>query len=225
MALARNQKFIIGAVAIVLLASFSYAGFKVVKKRQLAAQVAQLVSEAAGRLEPVLAVDINAPSAELLKTLDASIGATDAGLQQLRAAGTRLNPVLVESADDYIATVLNVLKRQAGSLRGRQQFAADHGALTAHLAHAGQRGSRWLNDAVKLRQQLDRAYFDFNTASTSLGNMLAGYPASRRTIVALLPSVPLPADVVVKEAQQRAHLAAEATRGEYERAKQLIAPG
>jgi hypothetical protein len=220
-----NNRIIIGAALIIVLAAFAYAGFGVVKKRQLQAQVADKVSEAAARLEPSLGIDINAPSMELIEKLDASIAATDASLQQLRAASARWNPALVAAADDYIASVLNVMRRQAGSLRGRQRFAESHQALAAHLARAGQRGGQWVNDAVKLRHQLDGAYFDYSTAATSLGNMLAGYPESRLRIAALLPAAALPAEAGAKEAQQRALAALEATRGEHQRAKQLIGPG
>jgi hypothetical protein len=221
---ARN-KIIAGVVALAVLAGIAYAGFGAAKKRQLQAQVVQQVGEAGGRLEASLGVDINAPSAELLKTLDASIEATDAALQELRATSAGFNPALVEAADDYVAVALNVMRRQAGGARGRMKFAQSHKALTAHLAQVGQRGSQWMNEAVKLRQQLDRDYFEYNTAASSLVNMLAGYPASRKKIAALMPSDSLPADAAVKEAHARAVAAVEATRRDYEKAKQLVAPG
>ena len=223
MAIAKKQILIVVAAAA-LLAVFAYAGINVVKKRQFQAQIAQQVSEAAGRLEPSLGLDINAPSMEALEKLDASIATTDASLQTLRSASARLNPALANAADDYIATSLNVMRRQAGSLRGRQRFADSHQALTAHVAQASQRSGQWVNDAVRLRQELDRAFFDYNTAATSLGNMLAGYPESRRRIAVLLPSASLPPEAASREAHQRAVAAAEATRGEHEQAKKLLAP-
>jgi hypothetical protein len=185
----------------------------------------QQVGQAGGRLDASLGVDINAPSANLLKTLDASIQATEADLQSLRTGSSSFNPALAEAADEYVAVALNVMRRQAGSLRGRQKFAESHKALTAHLAQVGQRSAQWMNDAVKLRKQVDADYFDYNTASSSLANMLAGYPQSRKRIAALLPAASLPADTAVKEAHARAVSAAEATKKEYEKAKQLIAPG
>lgn len=220
----RRRRILIGAAAIALLCVAAYAGFSIVQKRETEAQVRQVVIEAAARLQPALAVDINAPTVAQLKALDAAIMATEASLRQLRSAGVR-QPPLVDAADEYVASVLNVLKRQAGSLRGRQRFTDSHRALTAHLALAGQRGSQWLEDAVRLRRQMDHAYFDYNTATTSLGNMLAGYPASLDRIAELLPSVSLPPVPAAREAHRRTLAAAEATRGEHERAKQLVAPG
>lgn len=225
MPITARSKIIAGVAALAVLAGIGYAGFGAVKKRQLRAQVVHQVGEAGGRLEAALGVDINAPSAELLKTLDASIQATDAALQELRATSSGFNPALVEAADDYVAVVLNVMRRQAGSARGRLKFAESRKALAAHMKQVGQRSSQWMNDAIRLRQQLDRDYFDYQTAASSLANMLAGYPQSRRKVAALLPAASLPADDAVKEAHARAVAAAAATKQELERAKQLIAPG
>ena len=90
---------------------------------------------------------------------------------------------------------------------------------------SGRGGGRHPAGRRTLRQQLDKDYFDYQIAATSLGNMLAGYPESRRKIAALLPSAALPADAAVKEARTRALAAADATRQQLERAKQLIGPG
>lgn len=224
MPIGRNG-IIAGIVAVVVLAGIAYGGYSTVKKRQRQAEVVQQVGAAGVRLEAALGVDINAPSAEMLKTLDASIQATDADLQSLRTGSSGFNPALVEAADEYVAVVLNVMRREAGSARGRQKFAESHKALTAHLSQVGQRSPQWMNEAVRLRKQLDNDYFDYNTAASSLANMLRGYPQSRKKIVALVPAASLPAEAAVKEAHARAVSAAEATRQEYEKAKQLIAPG
>jgi len=56
----------------------------------------------------------------------------------------------------------------------------------------------------------------------SLGNMLADLPAARAQIAALMPQARLPEDAAIKDARTRALAAAEATRLEFERAKQLV---
>jgi ElaB/YqjD/DUF883 family membrane-anchored ribosome-binding protein len=225
MAIAGSRTLLIGAAALVAAAAVAWAGYGAVQKRHLQAQMTQLVGEAGTRLEGSLGIDINAPSAEVLKKLDESIQATDYALQQLRSANARSNPALVEAADDYVALAANVLKRQSGSVRGRQKFADSRKALTAHLSQVGQRGPTWLADAVKLRQQLDRDYFEYQTAASSLENMLGSYPESHRRIAAVLPAVALPADAPVKDARSRAQAAIGTTRQELEKAKQLVAPG
>ncbi len=219
------RKIVIGIVALAVAAGAAYAGYGVWQKRKLQAQVSQLVAVAGGRLEATLGIDINAASADLPPKLDKAIQEVESGLNELRAANARPDRPLIEAADDYVAGVLAVLRRQAGSTRGRLKFNESHKVLSAHLAQVGQRGSNWMPEAIRLRRALDKDYFDYQIAATSLGNMLGGYPQSRKRIAALLPAASLPADAAVKEAHMRALGAAEATKQQYEKAKQLIAPG
>ena len=224
MPMSRRNRIIAGVAALVVLGA-AWLAHGAWQKRRLDAQVAQLVGEAGARLGATIGADINAPSPELLPKLDASIKETDAALEQLRAANARPDGALVEAADDYILTVLEVLRRQAGSARGRLKFVESHKALAAHLAQAGQRSGNWMAEAIALRQRMDKDFFDYQLAATSLGNMLKGYPDSFRKITSRVPGVSLPSDAAAKEAQARAVDALAATRQEYEKAKQLVAPG
>lgn len=224
MPVGRNQ-IIAGVVVLAVAAAAAYVGLGAWQKRKLQADVAQLVGETGARLEATLGVDINAPTTDMLRTLDKSIEDADTALQRVRAANARHDPQLVEAADDFSALVLGVLKRQSGAARGRLKFNESNKLLAAHIANVGARGSDWLAEAVRLRQQLDKDYFDYQIAASSLENMLGGYPQSRRKIAALLPGAALPAESAVKEARARAQAALDATKQELEKAKQLIAPG
>ena len=219
----RNQ-IIAGVAALAVAAGAAVFGHSAWQKRKLHSQVAQLVNEAGGRLEAALPVDINAAAPDLAK-LDKAVQEADAALNELRAANARPDAPLVEAADDLVALVLGVVKRQAGAARGRQKFLESQKVLSAHIAQGGQRSANWLNEAVRLRQQLDKAYFDYQIAASSLENMLGGYPQSRRKIAAQLPGAALPAEGAVKEARTRAQAALDATKQELEKAKQLVAPG
>ena len=219
------NRVIAAVAALAVAASAAFFGYGAWQKKKLQSQVARLVSDAGARLEATLPIDINSPSPDLPK-LDQAVEAADAALNELRSANGRRDPALVEAADDYVAEVFAVLKRQAGSARGRVKFVASQKALSAHIAQGGQRGARWLNDAVRLRQQLDRDYFDYQIAASSLVNMLGSYPQSRRKIAAELPGLAaLPAESAIRDAQTRAQAALDATRQELEKAKQLVAPG
>ena len=224
MPVSRRNQIIAGVAALVVLAG-AWVAHGAWQKRKLDAQVAQLVGEAGARLNATIGADINAPSANLVSKLDESIKETDAGLEALRAASARPDRPLVEAADDYLLTVLEVLRRQAGSARGRLKFIESHKALAAHLALAGQRSGNWMAEAVSLRQRMDKDFFDYQLAATSLGNMLKGYPDSYKKIASRVPGAALPSDAAAREAQARAVDAVSATRQEYEKAKQLVAPG
>jgi len=220
-----RKSLVAGAAALVVLAGAAWVAHGAWQKRKLDAQVAQLVGEAGARLQATIATDINAPSADLVARLDQSIKETDAGLETLRAASARPDRALVEAADDYLLTVLEVLRRQAGSALGRRKFVESHKALAEHLAHAAQRNGAWMSQAVTLRQRMDKDFFDYQLAATSLGNLLKGYPDSYKRIASRVPGAGLPTDAAAKEAQARAMQSLDATRLEYEKAKQLVAPG
>ncbi|HXR58443.1 MAG TPA: hypothetical protein VN747_03915 [Burkholderiales bacterium] len=225
MSMSRRNSLIAAAVALAVVAGAGWFAHGAWQKRRLDAQVAQLVGEAGGRLAATIGADLNAPPADLVPTLESSIKDTRAALEQLRAANARPDRALVEAADDYLLTVLEVLRQQAGSARGRLKFTESRKALAAHLAQAGQRSGNWMPEAIALRQQMDKDFFDYQMAASSLGNLLKGYPDSFKKIASRVPGASLPSDGAAKEAQARALEALDAARQEFEKAKQLVAPG
>src|SRR5688572_3827429 len=148
------------AAAVILLATFGYVGFNLVQKRQLQAQVTELVGAASGQLAEALAVDIVTPAAGQSERLDKAVEQADARLQQLRALPARRDRQLVEIADPYVAGVLEVLRRQAGTTRHLARFADDRRQLVEHVARIGSRTEGRLADAIRLRKRLDDAYLD-----------------------------------------------------------------
>jgi len=213
------------AAAVILVATFGYAGFNLVQKRELQARVTELVQAASGQLAEALAVDIVTPAAGQAERLDKAVTQAEAGLQQLRALPARRDRELVELADPYVAGVYEVLRRQAGTTRHRARFTDDRRQLVEHVARIGARTEGWLADAIRLRKRLDEAYYDYELSVTSLGNMLAGQVEARRKIAARLPAVPLPEELLITQARERTLAAASATKQEMEQARALIKPG
>ncbi len=219
---ADTKRIVIAAIAVLVAAGFAFAGYGLYQKRALRAQVVQTVDAASDRLAAALGADLAAPTPALVEQLDRASEETEAALQGLRAARTGSDPRLAEAADDYVGNVLAVLKRQDGSARGRLRFADSRKALADHLAKAGQRDEGWSDTAIRLKERLDADYFEYRLAVGSLGNMLGELPAARAKIGALLPQARLPDVAAIKDARARALSAAEATRLEFERAKQLV---
>jgi hypothetical protein len=124
-----------------------------------------------------------------------------------------------------VASVLEVLRRQAGAIRHRARFIEDRAALDAHMARVGARSEGWGAEAIRLRQRLDQDNYDFQLTVTSLGNMLAGLVEARRKIEKHSPAVPLPEEAAVNRARERAMVAAGAAKQEMEKSRRLVAPG
>jgi len=216
------KRIAIAAVAVIALAVLAYVGYSVQQKRALRAQVAQAVDAASARVASALVTDLAAPTAAIVERLERDTEDTDADLQKLRAASARPDRALVEGADGYVANALAVLRRQAGSARGRLRYADSRQALADHMARVSRRDEAWSDKAIKLKERLDGDYFEFRIASTSLANALNDLPGTRRAVAALLPSARLPEEAAIREAQARTRAAAEATCLDYEKAKQLV---
>jgi hypothetical protein len=216
------KRIAIAAAVILAAAVLAYAGYGLQQKRALRAQVAQAVDAASARVIASLGTDIAAPTAALVEQLDRDTEATDAELQKLRAAPARPDRALVEAADGYLANVLAVLRRQGGSMRGGLRFAESRQALAGHMAQVASRDASWSAQAIRLKERLDADYFEFRIASTSLGNALKDLPGTQRAVATLLPGARLADEGAIREAQVRAGAAAEATRLEFEKARQLV---
>jgi len=216
----------IGVVAgIVIAAGLAYAGYAAYELRELRARVTETIATASDRLGETLAIDINAPAAGLAEQLAASVAQTEAALQSLRAPGARRDPALVAAADGYVASALEVLRRQAGATRFRAQFIDHRRALEAHMAAAGSRSESWAAEAIELRKRLDEDYFGYQLAAGSLGNMLAGLAEARHKLLAQLPSANVLAETAIVEARERSLAAAAAAKLELERARRVVGPG
>lgn len=219
------KRAVLIAAAVILAAAFSYAGFAVYQKRELQSGVAELVQAASGQLKEALLVDVNAPAPGQSERLEKAVMQAEAGLQQLRALPARRDRALVEVADPYVASVLEVLRRQAGTTRHRARFTDDRRQLDEHVARVGARTEGWLAEAIRLRKRLNEAYYDYELSVTSLGNMLAGLVQARRNLAARLPAVPLPDEAAITQARERTLAAASATKQEMEQARSFVKPG
>jgi len=221
----RVKRIGIIAVAGVLLAVFAYAGYGAYQKRELRARVVDAVAKASRQLDETLVIDVIAPPAAIAGRLEAGVARSEELLQQLRALAARRDPDLVEAADPYVASVLEVLRRQAGAVRYRARFVEDREALKEHMARVGTRSENWAAEAIRLKKQLEQDNFDYQLTVASLGNMLAGLLDARRKIEAQLPAVALPEEAALVRARERSLAAAGTAKQELENARRLVPPG
>jgi hypothetical protein len=215
------KRTVILAIASVFLAVLAYAGYVTYEKREHRAQLADAVAAASDRLGETLAIDVNEPPAGLAANLDAKVAQTEAAQQKIRLAATHRDSRLAAAADGYLASVLEVLRRQAGAARHRAQFIDDRKALAAHMAAAGSRTDSWGAEAIRLRKRVDDGYFSYQLAVNSLGSMLAGLAEARRNLLLLLPSAKVLAETEIVEARERSVTAAAAAKLELEQARRL----
>jgi len=218
------KRTVILAVVAVVAIGLAFAGYAAYEKRALRAQLADAVAAASDRLGPTLAIDVNEPPAGLAGKLDADVMLTEVALQKIRSFAARRDPPLAEAADGYVASVLEVLRRQAGAAQYRAQFIDDRKALAAHMAAAGARSDSWGAEAIRLRKRVDDGYFGYQLAVNSLGNMLAGLADARRKLLEQMPSAKVLAETDIALARERSITAAAAAKLELENARRLAGP-
>ena len=214
------------AVAVLLFASaLGYWGVSVYRKGQQHKAVGALVGDASRRLESALALETEASAASSQQTvgkLDDQAQEVDRHVMELHDMSVGPNRELFAAADDYLLTVRQILRQQAASHRYRVQVAASDTALRQHMGAAGQRSGAWINEAVRMKDRLERNYFDYRVSAEALDRLLAAYPASRKKLVAQL-GMPLLAEEAVEDARRRSAATLKRVSASVEQARQLAA--
>ena len=159
---------------------------------------------------------------QTVSRLDEQALEVDRHVMELHDMGAGPNRALVAAADDYLLTVRQILRQQAASHRYRLQVAASEDALREHMRAAGRRSGTWIDEAVRMKDRLERNYFDYRVSAEALGRLLAAYPDSRKKLVAQLGS-PLLADEAVEDARRRAAATLKRVTASVEQARPLAA--
>ena len=212
-------------VALLLASALGYWGVSVYRKGQQHKAVSALVGDTSQRLEGALALETETAAASNQQTvgrLDEQALEVDRHVMQLHEMDQGPNRALVAAADDYLLTVRQILRPQAASHRYRLQVAASEGALRDHMRASGRRSGAWIDEAVRMKDRMERNYFDYRVSAEALERLLAAYPASRKKLVAQL-GMPLLADEAVADARRRSSATLKRITAGVEQARQLAA--
>ncbi|HEY6720274.1 MAG TPA: hypothetical protein VI363_01435 [Burkholderiales bacterium] len=221
-AITRTAAF--GLAALVLASAFGYWGVSAYRKGQLQRTVSALVRDSNERLEAALAVETEASanSAQTVGRLDEQAQEVDKHVIELHDLSASRNRPLVAAAEDYLLTVRQILREQAASHRYRVQVAASEEKLRNHMSTAGRRSGAWIDEAVRLKERLEKNYFDYRISVEALERLLASYPEARKKIAAQT-GAPLLADEAVEIARKRTLAGSKRIAASVEQARQLAA--
>src|SRR5688572_25126549 len=106
----------IGAVALVVAAVLLYWGYGAHKKRAANQTILALVADTGTRLRDALGIESAPPTTDrmmFVKKLDEHAAAAELNLQKFKRLDTASVQALADSADDYLVTTREILKRQA----------------------------------------------------------------------------------------------------------------
>lgn len=191
-----------GAAAVLLvllgLAWWGYSGYK---KRELQTAVVALVTDATARMRDALrAADTGAGTLERLEGHFKALGEAS---QRLAGLDGWRNPPLSDAAQQYVDEAHALLRRLIAEQRARDAVRSGMTALDEHLRAAHGRSSDWIREAIALKQQMDRDFFDYRVAEGGLRKSLQALPNARRQLAPLIAPAPLMDDRPLADASTR----------------------
>jgi hypothetical protein len=194
-------------VALLAVSALGYLAYGNYKKREFRAAVVELVRDTSRRFEDALAIEGGPASAETAQTvhgLDENAQEVDKHVIELHGMAASPDRALADAAEEYLLTVREILRKQAASHRYRIQVGGSDAALRDHMRGAGRRSKAWIDEAVRLKDRLEKDYFDYRLSAEAFGRLLDAYPQSRQKLAAQAAAAPLTRDEAAQAARRRA---------------------
>ena len=191
------------AAAVLVLAALGLAwwGYSAYKKRELQGAVVALVADATSRVRDAL--QVRESGAAELELLEGHFKTLTAATQRFSGLEPWRNPPLADAAQQYLDEAHALLRRRSAVQRSRDAVLADVTALSGHIHAARGRSSDWIREAVALKQQMDRDYFDYRLAEGGLQKSFQTLPNARRQLAPLIAPMPLMEDGPFVDARNR----------------------
>jgi len=214
----------VGLAAIAAFVALAYWGYLTYSKTQLQKAVIELVKDTSDRLQAGFAADAGTASTDrTVSKLDDLAQEVDKHIIELNRLSASRNRPLVDAAEEYLLTARQILRSQAASKRYRAQVAASERALRDHMQGANRRSRAWIDEAMRMKDRLERDYFDYRTSAEALGRLLESLPGARKRLASHVGAAPLADEAAIGKARQRALEESRRVAGEVERARQLAA--
>jgi hypothetical protein len=223
----RKQKIIAISTALALLAAI--AGYWLYidhQKRALRDTVTAWIVDAGRQLSSALSVEpasVTADEDATIKSLEARTAAVAKNRVALRALDASLQQPLVDGADYYLLSVIEILRQHASSRRHGHLASIGLRGLWAHMRSRYSQGLGWTTEALRRKELLEKEFFRYRIAADALIRLLESYPEDRARIALLVDAAKLPDEKVISAARVRALEAAKRMANEMERLRKLPA--
>jgi hypothetical protein len=214
---------LIAVVALVVAAALGYWAYGLLKKSEAGKAGMALAQETARHLQEALAADPARPTSEAVQAVSEYAAAAGRNLEAVKRLDAASSRELVDALEDFILTSREILGRQAASLRFRRQLDASTQALRAHM-RADNRTGAWVREAVQHKEQVEKEFRDYASATEALEKLLDSLPASVARVAARSRAAPLVDAGLIAEARKRTSAALKQATGEVETIRQFALP-
>jgi hypothetical protein len=215
-----RAKLIAVALCVLIAAAAGWWGYGEHQKRELRKAIVALVADTGARLRRALAATAESP--EAARKLEEDAAAADRNLAALKGMNAAREQALADSADDYLLTGREILKRFAHVQRYRRLLSESLQALLDHMRADDHTGA-WVQEAVKARERANKDHRDLGLAAGALDQLLQSFPASQKKIAPFVGPTVLIEDSVIEAARARALDAAKQAAAEIEKTRRLDA--
>lgn len=210
----------VGLAALALFLALAYWGYRTYAKSQLQKAVVELVKDSSDRLQAGFGIEAGAASVAKIDDLAQEV---DKHVIELNRLSTSSGRALVDAAEEYLLTIRQILRSLAASQRYRAQVIARNSALRDHMRSSGRRSRAWIDEAVRLKDRLEKDYFDYRLSSETLGRLLESLPEARRKLALYVGTASLADETAVSNARRRTLESSRRMADDVERTRQLAA--
>lgn len=220
---ASSRTMVMAAVGLFVVAAVGYVGYSAFKTRELNKTSVAVLADSNARLREALSMEAAPPAADraqIVRKLDEHAVAADRNLKEFKRLDAARNQVLADAADSYLLGAREILKKQADSQRYRLAFADGSRALREHM-RSDNRTSAWVQQAVKVKERVNKDYRGYNLNAVALGQFLETLSAAQKTIAPYVGPSALIAEDLIARARKQVVEDTERTAAEMEKLNRL----
>jgi hypothetical protein len=220
-----EKKTAVLALMIALAAAAAWWGWNEHQRRALRGAVTALVQQASASVAEDLRDGLRPPAdGSGVRKLEADAQALDGRLAALERVDAARERTLVYAADEYGLAARQVLRELAREQRQRRRVAESMKLLTDHMNRANRRAPDWYRNALGLKDELEKSYFDYKLAADALARELDALAGARARVadrLGRLADSALIDETLAADARRRADEAARRVADDMQRARRM----
>jgi len=191
----RNVQIIAAVVVLLALGVWAYTAYQEHTTRKA---VLALVKDGGDRLRMALGAQSGAPA-----DFELHARTVEPHVATVRKLDTSSLRPLADAADGYLVTVREILRRLSVIQASRERLAKSLEALTEHV-QSDRGAAAWPQQAVRLKESLDRDFREYRIATESYASLLESLPGAQTKLAPHVNAAWLLDEKLVRDARAQA---------------------